>query len=126
MKNTLVSLIIFVSLIVIIFFSINYLNKTCIKYEKMSYELEEYISKENWDKAYDVACSFLKSWEKTSDTISMLIHHADIDNIDTELLKLTQYTKIKSKDEALSSIHVVKFFLKHIRYSEKINLQNIF
>lgn len=126
MKSTLVSSAIFIFLIMTILFSINYLDKMCIRYEKISYTLEDYISKEDWKKAYDTSYDFVKSWEESSDKISMFIHHADIDNIDTELLKLTQYTKVKNKDEALSSIHVVKFFLKHIRDSEKINLQNIF
>ncbi|MCS4464474.1 DUF4363 family protein [Clostridium botulinum] len=51
--------------------------------------------------------------------MSMVTNHSEIDNINIELWKLTQYVKCESEDESLASIHAVKFLLEHIMQMEK-------
>ncbi|KYN76626.1 hypothetical protein A0J52_13190 [Clostridium sporogenes] len=88
-------------------------------------ELEELVSSESWEKAYGKSLELFNDWQDNHFVISMVINHSEIDNINNELWKLTQYVKCKSEDESLASIHVVKFLLEHIIKMEKMNIENI-
>lgn len=126
MKSIVASFIIFIVMVISIFFSINYLNQVCTKLEGLDIQIERNIDNGDWTKAYDNSLKFLKQWDNYSKKISVFVDHEEIDNINNELWKLTQYTKVKNKDESLASNHVIKFFLDHIADMEKVNLQNIF
>lgn len=126
MKNTLATIIIFIIMVFTIIFSVNYLNNTCVKLNTVSTEIGKSIEDESWNKAYTESLNLFQQWEKYTRKISIFVNHAEIDNINNELLKLTQYTKCHNKEEALASNEVVKFLFKHIVNMEKINLQNIF
>lgn len=126
MKNILASFCIFILLISLMLFSINYLNKTCKTFETQSSNLEEITDEEKWDESYDLSLKLLNDWNEKSKTICMFVHHQEIDNINNEIWKLTQYTKLKNKDESMASIHVIKFLLNHINDLEKVNIENIF
>lgn len=125
MKNVIASFTIFIALILVILFSINYLNKTCNSFQQLSTNLEEITDDENWEESYKLSLKLLNDWNAKSKTICMFVHHQEIDNINNEIWKLTQYTKTKNKDETLASIHVIKFFLNHIADLEKVNIENI-
>ncbi|MCR1935130.1 DUF4363 family protein [Clostridium tepidum] len=101
------------------------LNTTCINFMNQCNELEELVSSEYWEKAYGKSLKLFNNWQNDHFVISIVINHSEIDNINNELWKLTQYVKCKNKDESLSSIHVVKFLLEHIINMEKINIENI-
>lgn len=126
MRNIVISFVIFITVMLSAIFSIKYLNGVCIKLEGLSMEIENNIQSSEWNKAYDNSLKFLTEWDKYSKKVSVFTHHAEIDNINNELWKLTQYTKEKNKDESLASAHVIKFYLKHIVEMEKVNLQNVF
>jgi hypothetical protein len=126
MRNIIISIAIFVVMIVALFFCINYLNKVSSKLQKLNDDMEQYITNDNWDKAYKTSMSFVDEWENHSKIIKVFVNHQEIDNVELELWKLPQYIKEKTKDEALASVHVLKFLLSHIPNLEKINLQNIF
>jgi hypothetical protein len=113
-------------MIVAIIFSINYLNSVSLKLQKLNDDMEQYITEDNWDKAYKSSMTFVKEWENHSKIIKAFINHQELDNVELELWKLPQYVKEETKDEALASVHVLKFLLSHISNLEKINLQNIF
>lgn len=126
MKNVSISLSIFFIMIILMLFSIFYLNKVCIALEKEGDNLEEIIKKGDWDKAIDMSNNLFKRWEKHSKVLPMFANHAEIDYLSNELLKLTQYAECKNESESLASVHVVKFYFDNIRSLQKINLQNIF
>lgn len=126
MKNIITSFLIFIVIISSAFFSIKYLNRVCSTLEILSNQIENNIQDDDWNKAYGNSIKFLNEWDRYSQKVSFFTHHAEIDNVNNELWKLTQYTKEKNKDESLASAHVIKFLLKHISEMEKVNLQNIF
>jgi hypothetical protein len=109
-----------------IFFSINYLNKICAKLEVSAVQIEKDINAHLWDKAYDDSLGFLKEWDKYSHKISIFSDHVEIDNVNNEIWKLTQYTKCKNEEESLASAQVLKFLLRHIPEREMVNSDNIF
>lgn len=126
MKNVIISIGVFIVMVIAIFFSIRYLNKVSSNIQILNDKLEEYITNEDWDKAYETSMDFTHKWEKHAKVIKAFVNHQEIDNVEMELWKLPQYVKEKSKDEALASVHLLKFLLNHISNLEKINIQNIF
>ncbi len=125
MKNVLISFLIFIAILVSILFSINYLNYSCNSLDKVDSQLESLIEASSWENAYGTSLKLMSDWEGYSKVISIFVNHAEIDNINSELWKLTQYAKFKNRDEAMASVHTIKFYLKHIKEMEKVNLQNI-
>jgi Domain of unknown function (DUF4363) len=125
MKNIIASYILFSLIIILLICGVLYLNKTASRLMSESNELEELIKKESWEKAYDSSVSILNQWEKASHTLSIVIDHQKLDNINIEVLKLSQFTKCSSKEESLASIHTIKFLLEHLMNLEKISVQNI-
>ena len=126
MKGFIVSITIFIAMIIGIFFSINYLNKVCAKLETLNVQIERDIESSSWDRAYSNSLTFLNEWKKVSPKVSIFTSHAEIDNVNNELWKLTQYTKCRNEEESLASANVLKFLLNHIVDMEKANTQNIF
>jgi hypothetical protein len=125
-KNVILSLVVFVIMIATICFSINYLKSVSSNLQKLNDEMEQYIIDDKWDTAYKTSMDYTQKWEKYSNIIKVFVNHQEIDNIEMELWKLPQYIKETTKDEALASVHVLKFLLNHISNLEKINLQNVF
>ncbi|KEI06651.1 DUF4363 family protein [Clostridium botulinum] len=126
MKNIFTSFVIFVLLTITISISIHYLNTKYYYYSDKIDSLEELVSKDDWNKAYDSSLSFLKNWEKDSKMATAYIHHVHVESISSELLQLTQYIKYQDKVESLASIHEIKFLLKEITEIQKINITNVF
>nr|WP_286207966.1 DUF4363 family protein [Clostridium caldaquaticum] len=106
--------------------SINYLNKISLNIQNLNDKLEEYIMNEDWNKAYETSMDYTQKWEKHAKLIKIFVNHQEIDNVEMELWKLPQYVKEQTKDEALASVHLLKFLIKHISSLEKITIQNIF
>lgn len=126
MRNIYISITIFLVMMAAIFFSISYLDRVSSNFQKLNDDMEKYITNDNWDKAYKTSMTFVEEWEDHSKIIKAFVNHQEIDNVEQELWKLPQYVKEGTKDEALASLHVLKFFLSHISKLEKVNLQNIF
>ncbi|GAB6149540.1 MULTISPECIES: DUF4363 family protein [Clostridium] len=126
MKNIFTSFVIFILLIITISISIHYLNTKYYYYEEKVNSLEQMVSDEQWNKAYDESISFLDSWKKDSKLLTAYIHHVHVESISSDLLQLTQYIKYEEKVDALASIHEIKFLLKEITEIQKVNITNVF
>ena len=126
MKSIYISVSLFCIMLFFLIFSINYLDRECLKLHIINQTMEDNIKKETWDKADKNSLLFLNEWETSSHKLSLFIDHKEMDNINNELWKLTQYINCKNKDEALASNNVIKFFIDHVNKMEKINIQNIF
>jgi hypothetical protein len=126
MRNLLISVAIFITMIIAIFFANLYLSRICLDLTKTSSTLEDQITNEEWESAYDTSNKLTSNWKSYCTKLSIFVDHEEIDNIDHELWKLTQYTKCRNKDESLAGLHVIKFFITHITNMEKISVQNIF
>ena len=126
MKNVWFSIVMFSLMLIGIYFSLGYLDRACSKFENDSAKLETLINEEKWDEADKLSNQIFYEWETKSKVMSIFVNHLEIDSMNNEILKLTQYVKCKSKDESLASNHAVKFFTRNIISLQKINLQNIF
>lgn len=126
MKNVVISFGLFFAMIIGIFVSINLINSHCTHLQNLNSSLESYILKENYEDAYNLSLDYVAEWEKTSKFLTIYIHHEDTDHMDSELLKLTQYIKMKDKSESLATVHSMKYLIDHIMSHEKVSISNIF
>lgn len=126
MKNVLIAFSLFILMIIGIFLSINVINRHCNHLQNLNSTLESYIIKENYQDAYNLSLDYIAEWEKTSKFLTLYIHHEDIDHLDSELLKLTQYIKMKDNSEGLATVYVLKYLVAHIMSHEKVSISNIF
>lgn len=126
MKNIVITIILFCSLILVCFVSVHYLNKTSYKMHFYNTSIENYINSDKWNEAYKLSENFSKDWDKHCDYFSLFVNHTLIDDISTEEAKLQQYVKYKNKDEALASSYTIQFLIDRITKLEKISTQNIF
>ncbi|MCJ7690059.1 MAG: DUF4363 family protein [Clostridiaceae bacterium] len=126
MKNAIIALCLFVIMIIGIFISTNVINRSCNHLQDLNSQLENYILKENYKDAYDLSLIYIDEWEKASKFLTLYIHHEDLNYLDSEILKLTQYTKSKDKSEGLATVHVMIYLIDKIMYHEKVSISNIF
>ena len=126
MKNILAAFSLFTLMIIGIFLSTNAINRSCAHLQNLNCALESYIIKENYQDAYNLSLDYIAEWKRASKFLTIYIHHEDLDHIDNEVLKLTQYIKIKDKSEALATVHVMKYLVDHIILHEKVSISNIF
>jgi len=126
MKNMIATCIIFFLMIFILFFASKYIVLTCDKLLDVSSEIEENIVNDNWDESYMLSFELLNIYEGHVANLTLFLNHTDFDNIYSEVIKLSQYSKCKNKDEALSSIHVVKTLINQVKELESISIGNIF
>lgn len=126
MKNMIATCIIFFLMIFILFFASKYIVLTCDKLLDVSSEIEENIVNDNWDESYILSFELLNIYEGHVANLTLFLNHTDFDNIYSEIIKLSQYSKCKNKDEALSSIHVVKTLINQVKELESISIGNIF
>ena len=126
MKAVYISVTLFSIMLFSLIFSVNYLDKVCSKLGVINITIENSIKDADWNKADESSSMFLKDWQSYSHKLSLFIDHKEMDNINDELWKLTQYINCRNKDEALASNNVIKFFIEHVNKMEKINTENIF
>lgn len=126
MKNMIFTCIIFFLMLFILFFASKYIILTCDKLLDVSSKIEENIVDDNWDESYMLSFELLNIYEGHIANLTLFLNHTDFDNIYSEIIKLSQYSKCESKDEALSSIHVVKTLINHVKELESITVGNIF
>lgn len=125
MKNVVISLILFTIMVIGIAFSLNYLRKVTDDLGRLNDEIEQNITDSNWDKAYESSIKYTEKWNDYSEKLKLFVDHQEMDKIETELWRLLQYIKEKSKEESLASIFVLKYLVDHISELEKVNIQNI-
>ncbi len=94
--------------------------------QNLNSTLESYIIKDSYQEAYSLSIDYIAQWKKTSKFLTIYIHHEDLDHVDNEVLKLTQYIKIKDKSESLATVHAMKYLIDHIISHEKVSISNIF
>ena len=126
MRNAYISFSLFLVMLIAIFFSINIINLKCDHLQDLNSTLESYILNEKYTEAYNLSLDYIDLWKVDSKFLTLYIHHEDLDHVDNEVLKLTQYIKIRDKSEALATVHVMKYLVDHIKDHEKVSISNIF
>jgi hypothetical protein len=125
MKDVVVSFTIFIAMVIIMFFSVSYVNDVGTKILHESDELESLVLADNWEEADEVSSRVWEQWHASAQILPIIINHTEVDLISSEILKLTQYITSKNKEESLASTHLVRFLIENVRSLQRLNIQNI-
>lgn len=126
MKNNIISLIIFITLLLLIIIPTRYLNKVSHSLTDKTEDIELLITDEDWSKSYTNSVQLLESWQENKTIFSIFAPHNEIDDINKEIYKLSQYVKCSDKAESLASVHLIKFLINHVNELNKASIENIF
>jgi len=80
----------------------------------------------NWETAETEIDSVLKKWPTVESKWALLLDHAEIDNIEEALTKVSEYIEAKNTPLALAELASLKNYINHIPKKESFNLKNIF
>lgn len=126
MKNTLISVVIFLAMMLFITYSHNKVITLCNDIISQCESIEKKLDNDNWNDSYESAVKLMNDIEESFIFISVYMNHQDVDCLHNETLKLSQYTRYKNRSESLSSVHIIKHSAKSIQELQTPTLKNIF
>ena len=125
MKNTVLSIALFVVLFICLFFTNKNLISTCTKVATKCEEIEILLNTKETDEAYKESIDLLRFMEKEGSTTSMYVNHVDYDSLINESLRLCLYIKENNESDALASLHVLRYGVRNMKDIQKPNLKNL-
>lgn len=125
MKNTIISFIIFFIVLGFVFVGNNNLNSLCDDSLRLSNEIEILINNNQWNEALEKSIELKKAMSNGFKKVSVYINHQDIDNLNTETVKLIDLIEVKDLSNTLSCLASIKCFSEYIKELQQINLTNI-
>ena len=126
MKNILIAIIIFSSLLGFVYYADYTLLKLCENITTSSDEIKFLIEEGNWDEAHENSTILMELIEENGLIVSVYINHNDFDNLQDEALQLSIYTSCKNTMESLVSVNTLKNSALNLISLHKTNIKNIF
>ena len=126
MKNSLISIFIFLVLISFLFYSDMKFKNLCTETINDCEFLEYGLSSENKEESFQAAMIIFSRRDEQYFIPSIYINHLDYDLLLYEALKLTAYIEEDDMSEASASLHLLKFAAQHIKDLQVPDLKNIF
>lgn len=125
MKNTILSIGLFLILFVCLFFADKSLDATCNTIAIKCEEIEILINTKDYDKCYTESVDLLRLMERKCCSASMYVNHVDYDCLINEALKLCIYVKEEDYSESLASLHILRYGARNMKDIQKTNLKNL-
>ena len=126
MKSVISALLIFILIITTIFFSGLYVNDTTNKMLQIVYKNEKYFSDLQWDKADNEIDKLESLWKKRRPMLSVFLNHSDLSDIDINISKLKNTTKIRDNSDFFYETDNVIHSIYNIEDQQKISIYNLF
>lgn len=126
MKNAVISIIVFVSLLLSIFFLNKSVLNLCDDIKSMTNEIEVLLSDDDKENAYLKSLDLLEYLHKKDLITSVYVNHTDFDSMRYETSRLCIYIKENDKREANASLHVIKYQAETVKHLQKVGMDNIF
>ena len=126
MKNSLISIFIFLILISFLFYSDMKFKDLCTDTINDCEFLEYGLSSENKEESFEAAMIIFSRLDEEAVIPSIYINHLDYDVLLNEALKLTVYIEKDDMSEASTSLHLLKSAAQHIKDLQVPDLKNIF
>lgn len=126
MRNSLISICLFIILLIVIIYLNMGFVKICSNAKASTDEIEELIFNKEYDLAYEKSEELLSYIDGNDGIPTIYLNHTDYDLVINECLKLCIYIEERDISEALASLHLVKYSVNHLKDLQKVNLKNIF
>lgn len=125
MKNSIVSLILFFSAIIFIFFANSELIKLCDQISNDSDRIERLLDDKKWDESYNESVKLLKKLDESNSISSIYISHIELDAIVDQTVRLTVLIKSRDESESLATLHLIKYNAERIKELQYPSIENI-
>ena len=125
MKNAIISIILFITVMASVFFLNKSLINLCDSIEKKSEELEITLTNGDFETAYLQSLELLSLIEENNFITSVYVNHQDFDSLTDEAVKLSIYATYEDYAESHASLHAMKYNAKHIKRLQIPTLENI-
>ena len=126
MRNTLIAIIIFSSLLGFVYYANYTLLNLCEDVITGSEEIEVLIQEGNFEEAHKNSTILMELIEENGLLTSVYIDHNDFDNLQDEALQLSIYTSCSDTTESLISVGTLKNSALNLINLHKTSIRNIF
>ena len=125
MRNSIISVALFIALLVGLFFLNNKFVKLCNEIILKCDLIEEYLNNYEEDKAYEDAVALNDMIIEEADVPAIYLNHVDYDLLKNDALKLSLYIRGEDRAESLATLHSVRSTAEHLRDLQTPNLKNL-
>lgn len=125
MKNTYISIFLFIALVIGLFLLNNKFVNLCNEIIFKCDVIEELLNNYDENKAYDDAVALIELIKDEADVPAIYLNHVDYDMLKNEALKLSLYIKGEDRAESLATLHSVRSTAEHLRDLQTPNLKNL-
>ncbi len=125
LKVILIISILIISIISSGIFTNHILNKNSKILEEHITQMELYVKNGDWLKAEAELEDIREYWSQVQSTWAMLQSHFEMDNIDSALTKVSEFTKARELSLTLAEAALLKQYIKHIPEKVAFSLGNI-
>ena len=125
MKNTIISIGLFIALIICLFFLNNKFVNLCNEIVLRCDLIEESLNNYEEDKAYTDAVALIELIKEEADVPAIYLNHVDYDVLKNDALKLSLYIRGDDRAESLATLHSVRSTAEHLRDLQTPNFKNL-
>lgn len=126
MKNTLISILLFILLLGFVIYANISLDKLCLNISEKCNTIEILIEEDDLHSAYLESQRILQELKDNSLLTSIYLNHCDFDNINNEAVRLAQYLKYNDISESSAALSQLRFFTDNIKKLQEPTFENIF
>ena len=126
MKNSLISLLLFLALIGFLLYADMSFKNLCTDIIDVCDELEESIKTNDKETNFELSMELFNMIQDRGGLAAIYINHVDYDVILNEALKLNVYIENDDESEAATSLHLLKYNTMHMKELQVPNIENIF
>ena len=125
MRNSIISVILFIALVIGLFFLNHKFVTLCNEIVVKCDIIEDYLNNYEEDKAYEDAVALIDMIKEEADIPAIYLNHVDYDFLKNDALKLSLYIKGEDRAESLATLHSVRSTAEHLRDLQMPNLKNL-
>lgn len=125
MRNSIISVILFMALVVALLFLNHKFVTLCNEIIAKCDIIEDYLDNYEEDKAYDDAVALIEMIKDEADIPAIYLNHVDYDFLKNDALRLSLYIKGDDRGESLATLHSVRSTAEHLRDLQMPNLKNL-
>lgn len=126
LKEILICIVIFVSILGLEFFTQNFTEKTVKEITDRFSKIEENIKKRDIEQINNGISEVSSKWEEKQKKLAYYIEHDELEKVHTAIVTMKSYVETESFSNAMAALEEGKFVIEHIQEKNSFNLQNIF
>ncbi len=125
MKNTYISIFLFLILVAGLFFLNNKFVSLCNEVILRCDNIEEFLNAYDEDSAYDDSVALIDLIIEEADVPAIYLNHVDYDMLKNDALKLSLYIRGEDRAESLATLHSLRSTAEHLRDLQTPNIKNL-